>query len=97
MNLSIIWEAPKSFWPLIIITDFWKETGWCSIIYLAVIASIDQSLYEAIEIDGGGRFAKALYITWPSLKGNLYGAFHPYLRQYHVRRREYLRTVLCDG
>ncbi len=55
------------FWPLLVMSDFWKEVGWGSIIYLAVIASIDQEMYEACEIDGGGRWIKAIHITWPHL------------------------------
>ena len=57
------------FWPLLVLSDFWKEVGWGSIIYLAVIAGIDQELYEACEIDGGGRWIKAIHITWPHLLG----------------------------
>jgi len=59
----------KYFWPLLVITHIWKDIGWSSIIYLAVIASIDPNLYEAIDIDGGGRWAKICHITWPFLKG----------------------------
>ena len=57
------------FWPLLVMSDFWKEIGFGSIIYLAVIASIDQEMYEACEIDGGGRWIKAIHITWPHLLG----------------------------
>lgn len=57
------------FWPLLVLSDFWKEVGWGSIIYLAVIAGIDQEMYEACEIDGGGRWTKAIHITWPHLLG----------------------------
>lgn len=57
------------FWPLVVLSDFWKEVGWGSIIYLAVIAGIDQEMYEACEIDGGGRWTKAIHITWPHMLG----------------------------
>lgn len=57
------------FRPLVVLSELWKEVGWGSIIYLAVIATIDLELYNAIEIDGGGRWAKIIHITWPSLKG----------------------------
>ena len=45
----------------------WKSLGWNSIIYLSTIASIDQQLYEAADIDGAGRFQKMRYITLPGL------------------------------
>jgi putative aldouronate transport system permease protein len=57
------------YWPLLIISDLWKEVGWGTIIYLAVIATIDREQYEAIEIDGGGRWAKIMHVTLPALKG----------------------------
>ena len=45
----------------------WKSAGWNSIIYLAAIAGIDESLYEAAMVDGANRFQSALHITLPSL------------------------------
>lgn len=67
---SIDFLSSKTFfWPLIVLSDMWKEVGWGSIIYLAVIASIDPNLYEAIDIDGGGRWVKVRHATWPYLKG----------------------------
>ena len=42
----------------------WKSAGWNSIIYLAAIAGIDESLYEAAMVDGANRFQSALHITW---------------------------------
>jgi putative aldouronate transport system permease protein len=55
------------FRPVLILTSIWKGVGWGSIIYLASISGIDPELYEAAEIDGAGRFRKALSITIPSL------------------------------
>ncbi|MGO4275106.1 ABC transporter permease subunit, partial [Paenibacillus sp. TAF58] len=37
------------------------------ILYLAAIAGVDQSLYEAAAIDGAGRFKRMLHITIPSI------------------------------
>lgn len=56
-------------WTILVLSDMWKTMGWSSIIYLAVIVSIDPTLYEAIDMDGGGRWAKIRYVTWPFLKG----------------------------
>ncbi len=58
---------PKTFRPLLYITDIWKEAGWGTIIYLAAIAGIDVEMYEAARIDGASRFQQVLYITIPSL------------------------------
>ena len=55
------------FIPILIITDIWKGFGWGSIIYLAALAGVDQTLYEASYIDGANRFQRILYITLPSI------------------------------
>jgi putative aldouronate transport system permease protein len=64
-----ILNRPSYVWPVFVLSHLWKEVGWSAIIYLAVIASIDAELYEAAEVDGGGRLVKVLNITWPALKG----------------------------
>ncbi len=55
------------FRPLYIFSGIWQEIGWGSIVYLSAITSIDESLYEAAEIDGAGRFKKLWYITIPGI------------------------------
>ena len=64
-----IMNNPGSIWFVFISAEIWKHLGWKSILYLAVITSIDPNLYEAVDIDGGGRFSKMLHVTWPALKG----------------------------
>ena len=51
----------------LIVTDLWKNVGWSSIIYLATIAGIDPTLYEAATVDGATRWQCTRYITIPSL------------------------------
>ncbi len=57
--------------PILYITDIWKEAGWNSIIYLAAITGIDDSLYEAADIDGATRWKKIWHITLPSIRGTI--------------------------
>ena len=45
----------------------WKGAGWGAIIYLAAIAGIDQELYEAVAIDGAGRWGRIRHITLPGI------------------------------
>ncbi len=45
----------------------WKTAGWNSIIYLAAITGIDETLYEAAMVDGANRFQCIMHITVPSL------------------------------
>ena len=59
----------SNFWfpQLIILTDIWKGMGYNMIIFLAAITAIDPTIYEAVEIDGGGRWHKMFNITLPSM------------------------------
>ncbi len=59
----------NNFWPLVVISDAWKEFGWWAIIFIANIVSIDPSLYEAADIDGATRIQRILYVTLPCIKG----------------------------
>jgi putative aldouronate transport system permease protein len=54
-----------------VLTDAWKEFGWWAIIFIAAIVGIDQSTYEAAEIDGVNRFQKIFYITLPGIQGTV--------------------------
>ena len=51
----------------LVVTDLWKNVGWSSILYLATIAGIDPTLYEAATVDGATRWQCTRYITMPSL------------------------------
>jgi putative aldouronate transport system permease protein len=41
--------------------------GWSTLIYLSALSAIDLELYEACEIDGGGRFSKMISVTIPGI------------------------------
>ncbi|MFV0504430.1 MAG: ABC transporter permease [Lachnospirales bacterium] len=58
---------PKVFSSIYVWTDVWQHTGWDSIIYLAALAAVDVSLYEASTVDGASRWQKILYIDLPML------------------------------
>ena len=55
------------FRPLLYLTHNWKEMGWDSIIYMAAIAAIDPTLYEAATVDGAGRMQQVFHVTLPSI------------------------------
>jgi putative aldouronate transport system permease protein len=73
MSLGVISEpklymgTPSLFWPILIISENWKEMGWSAIIYMAAITSIDSEMYEASKIDGANRLQQMWYITLPSI------------------------------
>lgn len=65
-RVNILMDS-KNFLPILFWSGQWKGIGWGSIVYLAAIAGIDQSMYEAAMVDGCGRFKQVLYITLPSI------------------------------
>lgn len=57
--------SPGAFSSIYVWSDVWQHTGWDSIIYLAALAAIDPSLYEAATVDGASRWQKIKYIDLP--------------------------------
>lgn len=51
----------------VIASEVWKEFGYGTIVFLAALANINPSLYEAAEVDGASRWKQTLHITIPSL------------------------------
>ncbi|MFN8495053.1 MAG: ABC transporter permease subunit [Caldilineaceae bacterium] len=60
-------QNPALYWPLYVGSGIWQSVGWGSIIYLAAIAGIDPTLYEAAKVDGAGRFRQIWSITLPCI------------------------------
>lgn len=48
-------------------TEVWQHLGWDSILYIAALAAIDPSLYEAATMDGASKWQKMLKIDIPLL------------------------------
>ena len=49
------------------IMNIWIQTGFGTVVYIAALSSIDQQLYEACVIDGGGKWRQLLHITIPGI------------------------------
>ncbi|CAN7378075.1 ABC transporter permease subunit [Paenibacillus sp. LjRoot153] len=58
---------PNWFRPIYVISDIWEKIGYEAIIYLAAIAGINPTLYEAAKVDGASRFRMMRHITLPGL------------------------------
>ena len=56
---------PRFFRHILIFTGIWKEMGWSSIIYLALLTQVDPQQQEAAIIDGATRLQRILYINLP--------------------------------
>lgn len=60
-------QDPAIFPATLVVSEIWRTVGWGSIIYLATLATINPTLYEAAEVDGASRLQKIWYITIPGL------------------------------
>ncbi len=56
-----------AFRSIYVISGIWQSAGYGTILYIATLAGIDMSLYEAAEIDGASIWQKIRYIDFPSL------------------------------
>lgn len=59
--------SSDAFRTIYIASGIWQEAGWGTIIYLATLASVDPSLYEAAKVDGASMFQRILHIDIPAL------------------------------
>lgn len=65
---SIRWYSEAKYWPIILtIVKMWNSVGYGSVLYMSVLAGVDQQLYEAAQIDGANKWKQIIHITIPSL------------------------------
>ncbi len=62
---------PNLAMPAIVMTTLWWTMGFNMVLFLAGLQDIDQSLYEAAELDGAGNWAQFRHITIPGLRRTL--------------------------
>jgi putative aldouronate transport system permease protein len=60
-------QTANWYWPLYVGSGIWQAVGWGSIIYLASIANVDPTLYEAAVMDGANRWRQMWHITVPGI------------------------------
>ena len=58
---------PQFFNPIFVISGVWQALGWGTILYLAAIAGINPSLYEAAEVDGANHLQRVWHVTIPCI------------------------------
>ncbi len=57
----------SAFRTIYIASGIWQDAGWGIIVYIASLANIDTSQYEAARIDGASLFQRIWYIDLPEL------------------------------
>lgn len=64
----VFWYNEPSVWPAILaVMRLWKGAGMSAVIFLAAIAGIDGTTYEAAQIDGANRVQLVAYVKLPLL------------------------------
>ncbi len=65
---AIDWYSEPKYWPFILsFVNFWKGMGYGSLLYYATMVGIDESLFEAAEIDGANKFQQIMHVIVPEL------------------------------
>ncbi|MFC8124000.1 carbohydrate ABC transporter permease [Streptomyces sp. NPDC057302] len=59
-------DSSQALFVLVAIT-LWSGTGLCTVIYLAALQDVDQSLIEAARLDGAGPWHLLRHVTLPAL------------------------------
>lgn len=68
-NDPVNWYMEPKYWPwLLIFMNVWKGLGYGMVVYLATIAGIDKTYYEAAVIDGATLWQQTRFITLPLMK-----------------------------
>lgn len=68
----IAWYQEPKYWPFILMfVNTWKQAGYGALIYIAGIAGIDKSFYEAAVLDGASKWKQITQITLPCLKSSI--------------------------
>jgi putative aldouronate transport system permease protein len=58
---------PDYFRHIYVLSDIWQTMGYSAVIYLAALAGIDPTLYEAARVDGASRWQKIRHVDIPGL------------------------------
>ncbi len=65
-SIDFLTEA-SAFRTIYIASGIWQDAGWGVIVYMATLANVDTSLYEAAKVDGASMFQRILHIDIPEL------------------------------
>jgi putative aldouronate transport system permease protein len=63
---TVNWYTEPGYWPFILIfVNLWKYTGYGCVVYIAALAGIDPSFFEASSLDGASRWQTIRHIMLP--------------------------------
>jgi raffinose/stachyose/melibiose transport system permease protein len=66
------WLASKTFaLPALFVAWSWVHYGFCMVIFIAALDSIDEVFFDAAKIDGANRWQQFIYVLLPFIRGPL--------------------------
>ena len=65
------WAGDTLRWVVMFLASIWWQTGTNFVIFSGALRNVPKSLYEACEMDGGGRWRRILYVTLPNIKPSI--------------------------
>ncbi len=75
LDQMVFLSDPGIFRWVIVLQDTWKYAGYFAVLYLAAMAAIDPTLYEAARVDGASRWRQTLDITLPGIRSTMVTIF----------------------
>lgn len=65
---AISWLTTDFAFGVLIISYFWKNIGYCTILWIVALEMIEEEIYEAAKMDGADNSALFCYITLPNIR-----------------------------
>ncbi|MGI6565852.1 MAG: ABC transporter permease subunit [Limnochordia bacterium] len=67
-RMPVMWYQSPQYWRAFIVgSSIWKELGWSTIIYTAMLSSVNPETYEAAIVDGANKFQQIRWINLPQI------------------------------
>ena len=60
-------STPRYFKSVYVWSGIWQNMGWNSIIFIAVLSSVDRELYDAATVDGASRLQRIIHVEMPTV------------------------------
>ena len=70
-EVPLWFDQPASAFILVTIFAIWKFFPYAYMSFVAILQSIDKSLYEAADMDGANSWQKFMTVTYPAIKPTL--------------------------
>ena len=61
-------QQAEWFRTIYVSSEVWQTVGWGTILYLAALTTVDDSLYEAARMDGANRCRQIWHVTLPGIR-----------------------------